>query len=499
MGVARAFRLVWCRSAASDASAWRTVVGLEAHCAVASATKLLSGAPSASAASEPNALVAPFDAALPGTLPALNRACVVAAARLGVALGGCVARHSAWERKHYRYADLPHGFQVTQERFPIVTGGALRGVPVARVQLETDTGKALHGALPGRSALDLNRAGVALLEVVTEPGITGGRHAVEVVLELQRLLRRLGVSDASLEDGSLRVDVNVSVRAPDGRASTRCELKNINSTRLIARAVDAEARRHAAALEAGGDVPFETRTVVDEKGTTAPLRGKDAALDYRFMPEPDIPPVALTDAELAQIAASVPPPEELVAQRLVDELGLSAQQAEALLAARGGLQYFEAALAAGGASRPSAATVAKWVLGESLAAARGAKRTLDKPPGEAAPERLAELLGRVASGELSERMAKPVLAALWEGDGRPLDAVVAEHCGGAPQLRDASELRTLCEQVLAEHPKQADAYRAGKTRLMGLFVGQVMKRTGGRADPPAVTALFEELLSSGSS
>ncbi len=485
-------------------------MGLEFHVQVACTTKLFSDAPAA-AGLPPNSAVAPFDAAMPGTLPRLNFDAVEAAAKLGFALGGEVQRVSSFERKHYVYADLPHGFQITQQAHPIVRGGALwllpdageeaepggaaaarrRRLSVERVQLEMDTGKTSH--VDGRTVVDLNRAGCALLEVVTSPELRSGPEAASAVRALQRLLRHTGVSTAALEDGSLRCDVNVSVReqAPDGVVGGRVEVKNLNSVRSVARAVEYEAARHVALLEAGREVPRETLSFDAVTGRTSVMRSKETALDYRFIPEPDVPPIVLDDAFLARMRTAVPELPDQARARLEDTHGLPPALSASLTAHPRTLAYFDEAAAAARAATPpvDARTIANWVVGDFVRAARDAGVSATSPPQSASPQRLAALLSLVARGSVSGPMAKAALAAMLAGDERPVDQL----CGGE-QLADETAMRAMCAEVLQEHPKQVAQYKSGRDRMMGLFVGQVMKRTGGRADPVVVTRLFQEAL-----
>jgi len=508
------------RAACTAAPPWEVVVGLEFHVQVAAAAKLFS--PSRAAAGlPPNSAVAPFDTAQPGSLPVLNPEAVEAAVRLGLALGGEVQPVSVFERKHYTYADLPHGYQVTQQARPVVLGGALWLLPdgeegepqrlsVERVQLEMDTAKTSRAAAGGPPQLDYNRAGCALLEVVTAPELRSGAQAAAAVLALQRLLRHTGVSSGALEDGSLRCDVNVSLRRP-GAAGARTEVKNLNSVRSVQRAVAFEARRQAALLDAGQPVPRQTLGFDAASGRTEPLRGKESALDYRFLPEPDLPPLLVSPQLLARLRAAAPELPDAARARLQLRERLPAASARLLCAQPATLAYFDATLAAlRAAGEPpapeqAAREAANWVLGDATRCARAAGLPgLQSPPAAAAPQRLARLLRALAGGGASGPRAKAALAAAFRAEAQPLDALLAEAeaaaAAGAPAARDAAAeaeaLRALCEAVLAEHPRQAAAWRAGRDRMMGLFVGQALQRTGGRADPVAANRIFTQLLRS---
>ena len=523
-----------------------------------------------------NTNVAPFDAALPGALPSVNARAVDLAARLGFALGGEVQRVSHFDRKHYFYADLPHGYQITQHRRPIVLGGVLdvtlpapnqrpktkdqrrrgveparggdaaasnpppRALRVERLQLETDTGKSTSSR--DATLVNLNRAGCALVEIVTAPDLRSAEEAAAAVETFQRLLRHLGVSDANLDEGSLRADVNVSVRlAGDEALGERCEVKNLNSVRSVARAVRHEAARHRALIRAGGVVRRQTRSFDPATGTTAALREKEALLDYRFAPEPDLPPVVVSDARLARIRDDTPELPTVAKARLCDPAGphaLRPELAEALTSRPEATAYYERAFAAArawtkktrgegesavsgsevpmptfDAGKIRATDVANFVTGELAGAAKRAGVNsrggpLAGLPASASAERVGELLARVAAGELTARMAKSAAAAAASGDAREWPEMIARlfparrragdaNGGGSARDDDDGALERLCATIAGEMPEQAEAYRGGKTRLMGLFVGEAMKRTGGVADPRKVAAEFKKILDDG--
>jgi len=482
---------------------FETLVGLELHVQVNSQSKLFSSAPTAVGV-QPNSQVELFDVAIPGTLPRVNRACVEAAVRTGVALGGTINQRSTFDRKHYVYPDLPHGYQITQLREPIVSGGcldvpvggAVQAVSVQRIQLETDTGKSLHDVHPAATCIDLNRAGCALMEVVTGPDLRGGEEAAAFVKQFQQLLRHIGTSDGNMEDGSLRVDVNVSVRRRDGGGSSeRVEVKNLNSTRSIARAVEHEAARHAEALGAGRRVDKETRGFDAKAGATFPLRSKAAALDYRFMPEPDIPPVVVTDAELAALRASVPELPDAVAARLQRVYGLQPAQAKHFTREAAQRALLDATMATGPGQQLEGRLVANMIQGDLLRATKEAKVPLGALPAALSPGRLAELLLLLKDGKLSRGLTKPVLAELVGGDERPLEEIAGGLSGGdGAVVADEGELRAMCEAILAKQQKEVAEYRNGNARKMMSFVGALMKETKGRADPKAATELFRQLI-----
>jgi aspartyl-tRNA(Asn)/glutamyl-tRNA(Gln) amidotransferase subunit B len=594
-----------------DPPRWETVVGLELHVQLGTATKLFSAAPRRASSpdgsgslseSAPNVAVAAFDAAWPGALPSLNRRALELAARLGIALGGEVAKRTSFDRKHYHYADQPHGYQITQQREPVVTGGALDvfvkndtrrengsvtngsvdveepndssrrsnvRLRVERLQLETDTGKSATRFFPDDDAsktkkksgtrewlVDYNRAGCALVEIVTLPDLRSAEEAVAAVEAFQRAVRFLEVGDANMEDGSLRADVNVSVRRVSRFSKNaeneevfgeRCEIKNLNSTRSVLRAVRHEAARQIAILEIGGVVNRETRGFDAETGTTIALRGKEVVADYRFAPEPDVPTTYFTDADIAEMARGVPELPDAAKQRLVDPEGdyrLKAAVADTLVSHPTTLDAYERALAAARATLASekssekranaesdlARTVAHWVVGELVGAAKRAKvvRRANAPlahlPGGATPEAIGELLGLAAAGKCTARMAKAATAAMlvaepsvdhsgsrrsWPTARQTLvslfgsEAEREEAKGDFPteeETKDGGDegneraLRLLCVAVVAEKPMEAALFRGGKTRLMGAFVGEIMRRTKGRADPRRAAEMVKEAL-----
>ena len=585
---------------------WETVVGLELHVQLGTATKLFSAAPRRVGETTPNVAVAAFDAAWPGALPSLNRRALALAARLGVALGGVVARRTSFDRKHYHYADQPHGYQITQRREPVVLGGALDVfvrsskttndetkknetrsrvlLRVERLQLETDTGKsATRVTRDGKESdeendegettewlVDYNRAGCALVEIVTRPDLRSPEEAAAAVEAFQRAARFLEISDANMEDGSLRADVNVSVRRrsetrDESVFGERCEIKNLNSTRSVRRAVRHEAARQISILERGGAVRRETRGFDAATGTTRALRGKEAIADYRFAPEPDVPAVTLTEKEIAEMTRGVPMElPDAAWRRLVDPEGahgVSTALADALVAHPTTLDAYERALRAAraeiesdssssfdfDASRRLPRTVAHWVTGELVGAVKRAKLArrpaapLADLPGGARPEAIGELLGLAAAGKCTARMAKAATAAMlvaepleplesrerlstaqWPTARQTLASLFGEGFdargsrGGTednaraegsedergtsahPRLdRDDDDvaLRALCVAVVGEKQTEAALFRGGKTRLLGAFVGEVMRRTEGRADPRRAAEFVKEALS----
>ncbi len=470
---------------------YETVIGLEVHAQLLTASKLFCSSSTAFGAT-PNSHLSPVTLGLPGALPVINRHAVELAARAALALGCTIHERSVFARKNYFYPDLPKGYQISQYEEPLATDGCLevevdgraRRVGIVRVHMEEDAGKNTHG-LGGDSVVDLNRAGVPLIEIVSAPDLRSSAEAAAYLRALREILMFLGVNDGNLEEGSLRCDANVSIRpAGQQRLGTRCELKNLNSFRFVQRAIDVEVARQTAILDAGGVIDQETRAFHPETGTTSTLRSKEDAHDYRYFPEPDLPPLVLP-ADL--VAAERERVGELPAaqrERWTRELGLGAGAAATLTQHPAVARFFEATVRA--AADPAKA--ANWIQTEVLRGARlhGLSGDFTVTPGQ-----LAALLGLLESGVISGKQAKEVYSAI-EGTDRAPSAVVDER--GMRVVSDLASLRPLCEELIVAHPKEAAAVRGGKRGVLGFFVGQVMKRTGKSAEPRLVSELLAELL-----
>ncbi len=467
--------------------AWDYAIGLEVHAQVASAAKLFSGAPTAFGA-EPNTQVSLVDAAMPGMLPVINRVCIEQAVRTGLGFGGAIARHSVFDRKNYFYPDLPQGYQISQYSDPIVVGGTVeipgRTVRITRLHLEQDAGKSVHDRDPDRTLIDLNRAGVALMEIVSEPDLRSPEEAAEFLTRLRALLRWLGTCDGNMQEGSLRCDANVSVRRPGAELGTRTEIKNLNSIRFLREAIEYEGRRQVDVIEAGGAIEQETRLFDPDRGETRPMRTKEDAHDYRYFPDPDLLPLELDEAFIEDIRASMPELPEARRERFVEQLGLSDYDAELLTADRARADYFEAA-----ARGRDAKQAANWVAGELLGRLNKEGLEIEAAPIPAAG--LGDLIDLVGDGTLSGRMGREVFEVMWE-TGRPAAAIVEER--GLKQISDTGALDGLVNELLAREADKAAEYRAGRTKLLGFFVGQVMKATGGKANPKVVNDLLRSRL-----
>ena len=472
---------------------WETVIGLEVHVQLTTASKIFSGASTAFGAA-PNTQACAVDLALPGVLPVLNKGAVERAIRFGLAIGARLNRINVFARKNYFYPDLPKGYQISQYELPIVEAGSLpiqvgeqtKWIRITRAHLEEDAGKSLHEDFHGMTGIDLNRAGTPLLEIVSAPDMRSAQEAVAFARALHTLVTWIGICDGNLQEGSFRVDANVSVRPKGSEAfGTRREIKNLNSFRFLEQAIDYEARWQIAELEDGRAIHQATVLFDPDTGETRMMRSKEEAHDYRYFPDPDLLPVKLDEDWIEAIRATLPELPQEKQARYQDELGLSAYDAATLTATRATAEYFEAVLAAG----VPAKLAANWVMGELAAALN--REGLDITQSRISPARLAGLLKRIDDGTLSSKLAKEVFAALWTGEGEA-DAIIEAR--GLKQMSDIGELERLVDEVLAANPKSVEEYRAGKEKAFNALVGQVMKATRGRANPQQVNALLKQRL-----
>jgi len=487
---------------------WQPVIGLEIHAQLNTASKLFSGASTAYGA-EPNTHASVVDVALPGTLPVPNHAALDKAIRFGLAVNAQIARHSVFARKNYFYPDLPKGYQISQYELPIVANGRMRvqmddgrvlDVEIQRAHLEEDAGKSLHDAFHAVTAIDLNRSGTPLLEIVSAPVLHSAAEAVAYMRTVHTLVRWLGICDGNMQEGSFRCDANVSVR-PSGESTlgTRTEIKNVNSFRFVEKAIEYEIERQIRALENGEAIVQETRLYDAAHHHTRPMRGKEDAHDYRYFPDPDLPPLTVTEADIAAIVAQMPELPDARRARYVAALGLPDADAVQLCSDKATADYFEAALAAlsvagaprneGGDSRADAKLAANWVLGELAAALNDAAIHIEATRVSAAA--LAHLLLRVRDGTISGKIAKEVFAAMWSGEG-DADTIIAAR--GLRQISDSGALESAVDAVIAEFPKQLADYRNGNEKLLQFFVGQAMKRLKGQANPQQLNTLLREKL-----
>ncbi len=468
-------------------SNWEIVIGLETHVQLSTASKMFSDAPTAFGR-EPNSQASCVDLALPGALPVANRAAVERAIRFGLAVGARIAPQSVFARKNYFYPDLPKGYQISQFEIPVVQGGsvgfvhdgALRAVQLTRAHLEEDAGKSIHGIdYQGRQAtgIDLNRAGTPLLEIVTEPVMRGAAEAAAYARALHALVVWLEICDGNLQEGSFRCDANVSVRRPGDELGTRCEIKNLNSFRFLERAIVFEAQRQIELIEDGGRVRQETRLFDPERGVTRTMRTKEDSHDYRYFPDPDLPTLVIGPEWVERARTELPELPAQMAERFVRDYALSVVDAAYLTQSRSHAAYFEACAADCG--QPKLA--ANWIMGELAAALNRAELELDASP--VAPAALGALIRRIVDGTLSGKTAREVFAALWDGE-RDVDALIESR--GLRQIRDDGAIADAVAAVIAANPKNVDEFRAGKAKALNALVGQVMKATGGRANPQQV-------------
>ena len=475
---------------------WEVVIGLEVHAQVTSEAKLFSGAATVFGA-EPNTQVSLVDAAMPGMLPVPNRECIRQAVRTGMAIDARINKWSRFDRKNYFYADLPQGYQISQLFHPLVGEGAIeislddknpdagtKTIGIERIHVEQDAGKLMHDQHPTRSYVDLNRSGVALMEIVSRPDMRSPAEAGAYLAKLRSILRYVGSCDGNMDQGSMRADVNVSVRRPGEPFGTRTETKNVNSIRFVMAAIEHEARRQVELIEAGGRVVQETRLFDPDHGTTRSMRSKEDAQDYRYFPDPDLLPLVLDDAFLDECRASLPELPD-AKRRRYEGLGITPYNAGVLTAEVETARWFDALLEVG--AKPVAA--ANWVTSELFGALNRLGREIGTSP--VSPAQAAELLALVADGTLSGSLAKQVFEIMLE-TGQGAGAIVEER--GLKQTSDTGAIEAVIADVLAKNPAQLEQYRGGKVALFGFFVGQTMKAMGGKANPAVVNDLLKKAL-----
>lgn len=484
-------------AAVSGFGKYEIVIGIEVHAQLTTRSKIFSWS-SAAFGSEPNAATDPVCLGLPGTLPVLNEAVVRAAVRLGLAVGSRIRTRCRFARKHFFYPDMPKGFQLSQFDEPICEGGNIkfrvRGetktVRLVRIHLEEDAGKNVHAA-GGSSFVDYNRSGVGLCEIVSEPDVRSAEEAAEYLRALRALVRTLGICDGNMEEGSLRCDANVSLRLRgESKLGTKTELKNMNSFKNVRDAVEHEVRRQAALLDRGERITQETRLWDAARGVTVAMRSKEQAHDYRYFPEPDLPPLVLDEAFLAEARASLPEIPEARFERYTSAAGLSVQDAGVLVGEREIADYFDATVAAGVGKGVTAKRAANWVINEVLGRI-GDPHQLSDAALPVPPAALAELVALIESGALSGKQAKDVFARMWAERRGASDIVAAE---GLAQVSDSSSLEEACRRVLGAHASEIARYQAGEKKLIGFFVGAVIKETGGKANPKGVNEILRKLL-----
>ena len=478
---------------------WEVVIGLETHAQLNTASKIFSGSPTAFGAA-PNVQASPVDLALPGVLPVMNRAAVERAIRFGLAIGATVAPRSVFARKNYFYPDLPKGYQISQFELPVVQGGTLtirvgegekayeKVVRLTRAHLEEDAGKSLHEDFHGMSGIDLNRAGTPLLEIVSEPDMSSSAEAVAYARALHALVRWVDICDGNMQEGSFRCDANVSVRRPGEPLGTRREIKNLNSFRFLQQAIDYEIQWQIDQIEDGHKIQQATVLFDPDTGETRMMRSKEDAHDYRYFPDPDLPPLVIAAEWMDAVRRAMPELPGALAARLQNDYGLSAYDAAGLTASRETARYFTDALTIAGAAQ--AKPLANWIMGELAARLNREERDLADSP--VSPAQLAGLVARIADSTISNSIGKKVFDALWNGEGTDADAIIEAQ--GLKQVTDASAIGPIIDEVLAANPKSVEEYRAGKEKAFNALVGQVMKASKGKASPAQVNELLKKKL-----
>ncbi|MFM2065447.1 MAG: Asp-tRNA(Asn)/Glu-tRNA(Gln) amidotransferase subunit GatB [Pseudomonadota bacterium] len=471
---------------------YEVVIGFETHAQLSTSSKIFSGA-STRFGAEPNTQACAVDLALPGSLPVMNRGAVERAIQFGLAVGATVAPMSIFARKNYFYPDLPKGYQISQYEIPVVQGGAVefyvdgekQRVRLTRAHLEEDAGKSLHEDFHGMSGIDLNRAGTPLLEIVTEPDLRSSRQAVEYAKALHTLVVWLGICDGNMQEGSFRCDANVSVRKPGGPLGTRREIKNLNSFRFLQQAIDFEVLWQIEQIEDGQSIQQATVLFDPDSGETRMMRSKEDAHDYRYFPDPDLPPLLIEPAWVDAVRAAMPELPGALAERLQVDYGLPAYDAAMMTASRATADYFQAAVAAGGAAKP----VANWLMGELARRLNAQELGIEASPVGAV--QLGKLVSRIADGTISNNAARQVFDALWTSGGE-VDALIDSL--GLRQMSDSSALEAIIAQVVAANAKSVEEYRAGKDKAFNALVGQVMKASKGKANPAQVNELLKQAL-----
>jgi len=478
---------------------WEIVIGMETHVQLSTASKIFSGASTAFGA-EPNRQACAVDMALPGVLPVMNGGALDRAIAFGLAIGARISPRSVFARKNYFYPDLPKGYQISQFECPVVQGGGItihlgegdqahsRRIELTRAHLEEDAGKSLHEDFHGMSGIDLNRAGTPLLEIVTEPVMRSSAEAVAYARALHALVVWIGICDGNMQEGSFRCDANVSVRRPGEPLGTRREIKNLNSFRFLQQAIDYEVRWQIDRIEEGHGIEQATVLFDPDSGETRMMRSKEDAHDYRYFPDPDLPPLVVDAARIERVRAGMPELPAAMQKRFAADYGLSDYDAGQLTASLGTARYFEAVVAAAGTAQAKPA--ANWVMGEVAARLNREEKAIADAP--VSPQQLAGVLAQVADSTISNSIARKVFEALWNGEGASADAIIEAQ--GLRQVTDASVIEPIIDEVLAANPQNVAEFKAGKEKAFNALVGQVMKASRGKASPAQVNELLRKRL-----
>jgi aspartyl-tRNA(Asn)/glutamyl-tRNA(Gln) amidotransferase subunit B len=475
---------------------YEVVIGFETHTQLTTASKIFSRASTAFGA-EPNTQACAVDLALPGTLPVMNRGAVERAIRFGLAIGAHIAERSIFARKNYFYPDLPKGYQISQFEIPVVQGGTVsfqfgdqtRTVRLVRAHLEEDAGKSLHEDFVGQSGIDLNRAGTPLLEIVTEPDMRSSEEAVAYAKELHKIVTWIGICDGNMQEGSFRCDANVSVRKPGQPLGTRREIKNLNSFKFMQQAIDFEVRWQIEQIEDGHAIQQATVLFDPETGETRAMRTKEDSADYRYFPDPDLPPLVIASDWVQEIQGQMPELPRAMAQRFVRQLGLPEYDATTLTQSKAMASYFEAVLASAGPALAKPAS--NWIMGEYSRRVNQGEGSYESP--QVSAPQLATLITRIADGTISNNAGKQVFDALWMGEGDSVDTLIETK--GLKQMNDTGALESIIDQVIATNADNVAQYKAGKDKAFNALVGQVMKASKGKANPQQVNELLKSKLS----
>ncbi len=476
---------------------WEMVIGLEIHAQVKSNSKLFSSS-STKFGSSPNSQVSLVDAAMPGMLPVINKYCVEQAVKTGVGLNAKINNYSVFDRKNYFYADLPQGYQISQYKYPIVGEGKVtidfkdgtsKDIRIVRLHLEQDAGKSLHDQNPSKTYVDLNRSGVALMEIVSEPDIRTPDEAGMYISKIRSILMYLDTCDGNMQEGSLRADVNISVRKPGDEYGTRCEIKNLNSIKFIKQAINYEAKRQIEILESGGSIEQNTMLFNTSTGKTRPMRNKEEAHDYRYFPDPDLLPLEISEEEIGKIKSSIPKLPDELKNKFIEIYKLSNYDASVLTAEKQTSDYFNETINSDSELKNHAKIVVNWITSELFSLLNKNNQDLNNSP--VSPENLGQLIKLISKNEISGKIAKDVLEDMFFS-GKTARQIVDEK--GLQQVTDQGEIAKVIDEVIAENPKMVEQYLAGKDKLLGFFVGQAMKLTKGKANPKMLNDILKQKL-----
>ena len=474
---------------------WEPVIGLEIHAQIISNSKLFSGA-STNFGSEPNTQVSLVDAAMPGMLPVINKVCVEQAIKTGLSLNAQINKRSVFDRKNYFYPDLPQGYQISQYTQPIVGKGSIeidlkngnsKKIGITRLHLEQDAGKSIHDLDPNKTYIDLNRSGVALMEIVSEPEIRSAEEAQEYVKKLRSILRYIQTCDGNMEEGSLRCDVNISVKKKNEDFGTRCEIKNVNSIKSIGQAIEHEFHRQVEIIESGDKVQQETRLFDEKKGETRPMRTKEEAHDYRYFPDPDLPPLEISSDLIGEIKKNLPELPDVKKKKLIDGYGLSSYESSILISDKNNVDFFEAVINENNQRNPK--VVVNWIIGDLFSLLK--KNNLDIKKSPVKPSDLGELIDLIENSTISGKLAKTVFDEMFYNRKKPKKIIKQK---GLIQITDSGEIENVITKVLSQNVDKVNEYKSGKEKLYGYFIGQIMQETKGKANPKLVNEILKKKL-----